>query len=374
VPGTWTLRARSAVNNDADTLSFTVSAGQPAGVVAATKDTALTIGKTTTLSATAADRCSNPLSAGVTFALDSGTSVAAITGDGRLTTSAFGRVRIRAQLTSGAAADTTRVSVVPDGMLAVAVGGYAIDVGIGVVNLDGSGFRLITPESNQYPFPSWSPDGTSIAYNAGPIPVGLLYRVDLNGVRTKLSMLGAMESETWPRYSSDGRFIFFTGGNYPDALDTYRMAADGSGPRVRVTPKRPGSTRYWKASPSPDGTLLAYSDAGFSLHVVSLVTGLDRQLQTGSSAESPRFSPDGAWIAIADQYGGVMKLIHPDGTGLRTIVPSAVDYWGHDWSPDGAWIVYRQSPPGLWIVRVSDGLRIPLPYSRDLYFPSWRPK
>jgi hypothetical protein len=374
VPGTWTLRARSVFNTDADTLSFVVSPGQPARVVATPKDTGMTVGNTTRLAVTTSDRCNNPLSAGVTFAIDSGAPVAAISDDGRLGASALGRARIRVQLASGAAADTTRVSVVPIGMLGVAVGGYATDVGIGIVNLDGSGFRLLTPESNDYSFPSWSPDGTAIAFNAGPIPVGILYRIDLNGVRTKLSMLGAMQSETWPRYSSDGRYLFFTGGYYPDSLDTYRMAADGSGPRVRVTPRRPGSTRYWKASPSPDGTLLAYSDAGFSLHVVNLVTGADRLLQTGSTAESPRFSPDGEWLAFADQYGGVMKLIRPDGTGLRTLVASPVDYWGHDWSPDGAWIVYRQSPPGLWIVRVSDGLRIPLPGSRDFLFPTWRPK
>jgi hypothetical protein len=373
VAGTWTLRARNPTNNDSDTLSFVVNPGQPARVVTTPEDSALTLGKTATLAVTTTDRCNNSVSAAVTFAVDSSAPVVAVTSDGRVSATSFGRARIRAQLASGGAADTTRLSVVPDGMLGVAVSGYATDVGIGILNLDGSGFRLLTSASNQYPFPSWSPDGTAITYN-GPLPIGILYRVDLNGVRTKLSMLGAMESETWPRYSSDGRYIYFTGGYYPDSLDTYRMAADGSGPRIRVTPRRPGSTRYWKASPSPDGTLLAYSNAGFSLRVVNLVTGVDRTLQTGSSAESPRFSPDGAWIAFADEYGGVMKLIRPDGTGLRTLVPSAVDYWGHDWSPDGEWIVYRQSPPGLWIVRVSDGLRIPLPYSRDFYFPTWRPR
>lgn len=374
VAGTWILRARDPATADTDTLTFVVNPGKPVSIAASPRDTALSLGATAVLGISMVDRCGNDASGGVTFAVDSGSSVIAVASDGRLTGVSVGRARVRVQLAPGSRGDTTRISVVPNGVLGVAVGGYALDVGIGIVNLDGSGFRLLTPEPNQYPFPSWNPDGTAIAYNAGPIPVGILYRVDMNGVRTKLSTLGAMQSETWPRYSPDGQYIYFTGGYYPDSLDTYRMAADGSGPRVRVTPRRPWSTRYWKASPSRDGTLLAYSEAGSFLHVMNLATGADRVLQTNSGAESPRFSPDGAWIAFADEYDNALKLIRPDGTGLRTLVTTSfLDRWGHDWSPDGAWIVYRRLD-ALWLVRAADGLTFPLPYSRDFFFPTWRPR
>ena len=373
VVGKWTLKASDLLAGNSDTLTWTVLAGKAARVRVAPGDSAVTLSRSLTVVPTITDRWENAAVGTVTFTVDSGQGSAAIDQSGRVTGTTFGRARMRVQLVNATAADTARVSIVPRGVIGVAVSAGLSTDGIAMLNVDGSGYRLLAPGTADYSFPSWSPDGSAIAYNVG-LPTGILYRVDTNGVRTKLSPLGAMPSETWARYSYDGQYIYFTGGYYPDSLDTYRMRADGSGTRTRVTPPRPGSDRYWKASPSPDGLQLAYSEAGASLRVYDLATSTDHTLVTNSHAESPRFSPDGQWIAFADDYSHSISIIRPDGTGLRQVTTGGfANDWGHDWSPDGVWIIY-QGDQALRIVRVSDGLTLPLPYSRGFYFPTWRLK
>jgi hypothetical protein len=374
VAGRWILRLSDPRTGDSDTLSYTVSAGRPSALALAPQDTAVYLTGFVRVASSVTDRHGNLTSGSVAFSSDSGTTAADVQPDGRVTGLTPGRARVRAQLTGTSASTVMRVSVVPQGVVAADEYSPFATNGVAMFNLDGSGFHLLALGDGQYNFPSWSPDGAAIAYNVG-LPGGLLYRVDTNGVVTKLSTLGTMLSETWPRYSPDGQFIYFTGGNYPDSLDTYRIRADGTGSRVRVTPPRPPFSRYWKASPSPDGTQLAYSDAGVFLHVYNLLQGTDRLIQTANHAESPRFSPDGQWIAFADDISHSIKVVRPDGSGLRPVTPSKLpfDKWGHDWSPDGVWII-GSSLDYLWIVRFSDGLSIPLPYSQYYTYPTWRPR
>ena len=366
VVGSWYVVAQDTRRGTADSVSFTVKPGAPARLKLLPRDTLAFVDGGYQLAASTTDRRGNEVSAAVSYATDSVAGVASISSAGRVTGRAIGRSRFLVRITGTGVVDTARVTVVPSGKLAA-----ESSEGLSVVNLDGSGFVTLVPGNFDYLFASWSPDGTAVVYNSSP-PSGVLFRVDLQGKTTLLSTGATMPSETWPRYSADGQFIYFSGGYYPDSIDTYRMRADGTGPRVRVTPTRPGSTRYWKASPSPDGTLLAYSEAGFRLRVVNLVTGADRTIVTPGWAESPRFSPSGEWIAYGNDITSTIEVIRVDGTGHRVLTPSSLwaDEWGHDWSPDGEWIVFSRVG-GLSIVRVSDGLILPLNFSRYLYAPSW---
>ncbi len=361
VAGTWHVLAFD--RGYTDSVAFTVRPGAPASVTLSPRDTALFVGGRYAIVGATKDRHGNAVAATLTYSADSVAGVATTTSAGAVAGVAVGRARFLVRV-GAQTLDTARVTVVPPGKLAA-----ESDEGLVVLNMDGSSYRVLVPPGFQYMFPSWSPDGSGVVYNA-PSPVtGQLHRVGLQGGITNLST--GMPSETWPRYSADGQYLFFSGGWYPDSIDTYRMRTDGTGPVVRVTPLHPGSTRYWKASPSPDGKLLAYSEAGFVLRVVSLVDGTDRIISGPAQAESPRFSPDGNWIAYANNFAYSIEIIRVDGTGLRVLTPPLMwtDDWGHDWSPDGQWIIF--SSGGLHIVRVSDGLILPLPFKHVLYEPSW---
>ena len=367
VAGSGYVVALDTRRGTADSVSFTVKPGAPARVKTLPRDTLAFVAGGYQLDVSATDRRGNAVNAALTYSADSVSGVASISSAGRVTGLAVGRSRFLVRIAGSESVDTARVTIVPPGKFAAVSSG-----GLSVMNLDGSDFRTLVPGSNSYFFPSWRPDGAAVVYNSPSPATGVLFQVDLQGKITLLSTGATMPSETWPRYSADGQFIYFSGGYYPDSIDTYRMRADGAGARVRVTPTRPGSTRYWKASPSPDGTLLAYSEAGFRLRVVNLVTGVDRIIATSGWAEAPRFSPSGEWIAYADDFLHAIHIIRVDGSGHRVLTPSTIwaDYWGHDWSPDGEWIVFSRSG-GLSIVRVSDGTILPLNYSRNLYAASW---
>lgn len=361
-----------------DTVSYTVLPGRPVRITTSPADSALYVGGSYHVATQVLDRADNVRGDSVYAKLDSATTVASVQPNGLITGAAFGRARVRLSLPDSSVVALARVSVVPRGTLGVSMAGYALDWGIARVNLDGSAFHLLVSAPNNYtPFLSWSPDGSNIVYNTGDVFAGRLMRVDTLGRNAAIQHAGTLSSETWPRYSYDGKYIYYTAGYYPDSLDTYRINADGSGMPVLVTPPRPVSERYWKASPSPDGALVAYTVAGSAVSLVSTIDGSNRTLSTPTSAESPRFSPDGTWIAFVDEENRQLHLVHPDGTGFRTLTPPGpiVDHWGHDWSPDGEWIVIRTDGTAdqLSIVRISDGLLIPLPYARDMFEPSWRP-
>ncbi|QNE21839.1 hypothetical protein F1D05_32885 [Kribbella qitaiheensis] len=61
---------------------------------------------------------------------------------------------------------------------------------------------------------------------------------------------------------------------------------------------------------------------------------------TGTQVDAPAWSPDGSRIAFST--GNAIKLVHPDGTNLRTLTSSPVGVINNypDWSPDSQKIAF----------------------------------
>lgn len=86
------------------------------------------------------------------------------------------------------------------------------------------------------------------------------------------------------------------------------------------------------------------------------------------SNEHPAWSPTGAWIAFDSDVGGhrQIRIVHPDGTGLRTVAPSASEQVAPQWHPGGTSIAflrrvdqtflpYQASLAGDSVVRIDVG-------------------
>ena len=148
---------------------------------------------------------------------------------------------------------------------------------------------------------------------------------------------------------------------------------------------------------SPDGSRVAYtvSRADFGedafvtqIWLVPTTGGEPLQLTRGSkSATSPRWSPDGRWLAFSSTRAGDKSqvfVIRPEGGEAVQVTKAATDVSGFEWSPDGTTIAYtaidaesearkdRKAHLGdyevvrreyahahLWTVVLADGLREP---------------
>jgi Tol biopolymer transport system component len=221
-----------------------------------------------------------------------------------------------------------------------------------VMNADGSGVtRLTTNRSADDASPAWSPDGTKIAFHTNRDDNYEIYVMNPDGsAQTNLTKESGSEdaSPSWAPDSS--RLVFASEG------DLYTMRADGS-QQIRLTS---GKTDDAFPSWSPNGSKIALTAGVGSRSFIDIVNadGSGRtRLTRGGSEYEPRWSKDGSKIAYADFSSGLGHIVvmNADGTSPTrlTSFPKRVDY-DPSWSPDGTKIAFAgyidNVPPIVLIV------------------------
>jgi Tol biopolymer transport system component len=249
--------------------------------------------------------------------------------------------------------------------------------------LDGSGERAVTaatPEV-QDSFPTWSPDGTRLAFarnaprsGCGPsCTASTIFIVDAaGGPATPVSQPApgavcagqqASVCDGSPAWSPDGRSIAFTrkdvAADQPNPRSgIWLVAPDGSGPRAVTSQPDP----MFDGGPawSPDGSTIVFErgtedDNGqataSSIYTVRPDGSAEKRLTPPSIVvgDHPVYSPDGSTILFRDHPGcptcafqqSSLVTIRPDGTGLRNLTGNDpnLQYLSGSWSPDSRSIV-----------------------------------
>src|SRR5688572_10603812 len=181
--------------------------------------------------------------------------------------------------------------------------------------------------------PAWSPDGKTLAVVLSVEGGSQIYLInsDGSGARRRISNSNSIDTE--PRYSTDGRWLYFTSdrGGSPQI---YRMASSG-GEAQRVTFK--GSYNV-SPRPSPDGRVLAYVTRDGGKFQVALLDLSNQQVQVITDSdrdESPSFAPNGRMILLATIRGGrgVLSAVSADGRIRQNLPYAGGDVREPAWGP-----------------------------------------
>jgi len=180
--------------------------------------------------------------------------------------------------------------------------------------------------------PTWSPDGRRLAVVLSKEGGSQIFTVNADGSGAqRLTTANAINTE--PQFSPDGQFVYFTSdrGGSPQIYrvsvnggDAQRVSFEGS---YNVTPRL-----------SPDGKSMAFisrRDGGFRLSVMDLASRQVQVITDSQKDESPTFAPNGRMILIATEVGGrgVLSAVSTDGRIKQRLSISAGDVREPAWGP-----------------------------------------
>jgi len=180
--------------------------------------------------------------------------------------------------------------------------------------------------------PAWSNNGQQLAVVLSKDGGSQIFSMNADGSGlNRLTSTGGINTE--PAYSHDGRSIYFTSdrGGGPQI---YRMSTNG-GDASRVT-----FEGGYNISPriSPDDKTLTYvtrRDGQFRVAALDLAGGTEMLLTSTGRDESPSFSPNGRYILYATKSGGkgTLAVVSKDGRIKYTLSSSGADISEPTWGP-----------------------------------------
>ena len=181
--------------------------------------------------------------------------------------------------------------------------------------------------------PSWSPDGKQLAIVLTKDGSSQIYLINADGSGVKrLSYSSGIDTE--PVFSPDGNWILFTSdrGGSPQI---YRMNTSGTGSQ-RLT-----FEGNYNVSPhySPDGKSFTFiqrvSGSSFNVALQDLATGQTQVLTDTRMDESPSFAPNGKMLLYATEINGrgILAAVSSDGRVKQRLSTQTGDVREPEWGP-----------------------------------------
>jgi Tol biopolymer transport system component len=241
----------------------------------------------------------------------------------------------------------------PDGTKIAFGRNHDDNVDVYVIGADGTGLVRLTSDPASDSQPSWSPDGGKIAFASDRDGDLEIYVMNVDG--SDVTRLTDNEAEDGqPAWSPDGtRIAFASDSEEPGNPDIYVMDADGSG-RTRLT-SAPGEDCFpvW----TPDGSRISFSrsdaaddgegetaDAPSGVYVMN-ADGSGQTLLPGIDLLAA-WSPDGNKIAFVgpadDGENADIYVVSANGGDPIRLTDSPHYDLAPAWAPDGARIAFHR--------------------------------
>jgi len=261
-----------------------------------------------------------------------------------------------------------------------------------LINADGSELAQITHTKDDIISPSWSPDGSNLAFlvsRSGQLSLSIL---SLDSALANpltdhsISLVEDPVEESPPSWSPDGSMIFYAA-EEEGIVNLFKIDSDGMN-KFQIT-----DNEYNEKHPSlsPDGTKLVFSSdksGSFDLYLIDGFNLSDIQLQIPIQLTSgegddlfPSWSPDSGQILFTTTQNGDknISIIELESGSIQTIQDSTADEWMASWSPASNQIVFScfnfdNALNDIYIYHFeSKTLHAITNDNFDNWWPAWRP-
>jgi serine/threonine protein kinase len=250
------------------------------------------------------------------------------------------------------------------------------------MNVDGSDLRKITSGPGVKRGPSWSPDGSQIAYYGatGEQANYDIFVMNADGSDVRNLTESPSVDERYPTWAPDGKRLAFHS-NADGDFDIVVINADGTGLQTITANSAQDLGPDW----SPDGTRIVFhTDLWGTPYELAWVDVETRQVTRLTDTDVinafATWSPDGARLAFHVIVPGSNEVtvytMDADGSDRQPMTDSRQRNAFPDWSPEGTHLIYQSgtdTDSAIIIQSVLDRSSRPVTGQHANFLPEWAP-